>query len=63
MEENPERQFRLRDELTKIGVPGRYLNVLDWEVSRRRNEDGEIDFENVATLEILFRNPLDPQAG
>ena len=30
MEENPERQFRLRDELTKIGVPGRYLNVLDW---------------------------------
>ena len=63
MEENPERQFMLRDELTKIGVPGRYLNVLDWELSRPRNEDGEIDFENVATLEILFRNPFDPQAG
>ncbi len=63
MEENPERQFRLRDELTKIGVPGHYLNVLDWELSRPRNEDGEIDFENVATLEILFRNPFDPQAG
>ena len=63
MEENPERQFLLRDELTKIGVPRSYLNVLDWELARPRNEDGEIDFVNVATLEVLFKRPIDPQAG
>ncbi len=44
-------------------MPGRYMNVLDRELSRPRNEDGEIDFENVAALEILFRSPFDPQAG
>lgn len=60
MEENPATQFRLKEELSKIGVSERYLNVLDWEVARPRNEDGEIDFRNVATLEILFRNPMTP---
>ncbi len=60
MEENPATQFRLKEELSKIGVSERYLNVLDWEVARPRNEDGEIDFQNIATLEILFRNPIDP---
>lgn len=62
-EEKPERQFWLRDELTKIGVPRSYLKVLDWELSRPRNEDGEIDFVNVATLEVLFKRPIDPQVG
>ncbi len=61
MEENPESQFRLKEELSKIGVPGRYLNPLEWEVARPRNEDGEIDFQNVATLEVLFRNPVEPE--
>lgn len=61
MEENPAMQFRLREELSKIGVPERYLNVLDWEAALPRNEDGEIDFQNIATLEILFRTPIDPR--
>ena len=61
MEENPAMQFRLKEELSKIGVPERYLNVLDWEAALPRNEDGEIDFQNIATLEILFRTPIDPR--
>lgn len=60
MEENPAMQFRLREELSKIGVPERCLNVLDWEAALPRNEDGEIDFQNIATLEILFKKPMDP---